>query len=175
MFEQFYKWLLVVYRKIPKISPGAYIFQRPFFRGLSTEGNLRFKINWASLLVGIKFPVFALFYFVFEGNFHVQAPWGAYIWRGNLTEGFLRYEFGGLIFGVGDTWRGLFSEFYGTSERLKLTICQAYPIQLNTLPRSFVKMLLDNPCLTSLFQLTASSKLWSEQHENNYLSFKHDN
>ena len=24
---------------------------------------------------------------------------GAYIWRGDLTEGFLRYEFGGLIFG----------------------------------------------------------------------------
>ena len=26
----------------------------------------------------------------------MQAPWGAYIWRGDLTEGFLRYEFGGL-------------------------------------------------------------------------------
>ena len=26
-------------------------------------------------------------------------PPGAYIWRGDLTEGFLRYEFGGLIFG----------------------------------------------------------------------------
>ena len=38
-----------VYRKIPKVSPGAYIFQRPFLRGLSTEGNLRFKIDWASL------------------------------------------------------------------------------------------------------------------------------
>ena len=25
-------------RKIPKISPGAYIFQRPFFRGLLLEG-----------------------------------------------------------------------------------------------------------------------------------------
>ena len=25
------------YRKIPKISPGAYIFQRPFLRGLSLE------------------------------------------------------------------------------------------------------------------------------------------
>ena len=24
---------------------------------------------------------------------------GAYIWRGDLTEGFLRYEFGGLICG----------------------------------------------------------------------------
>ena len=26
------------------------------------EGNLRFKINWASLIVGRKFTVFALFY-----------------------------------------------------------------------------------------------------------------
>ena len=40
------------------------------------EGNLRFKIDWASLIVGRKFTVFALFYFVFEGNFQVQAPGG---------------------------------------------------------------------------------------------------
>ena len=53
-------------------------------------------------------PFFALFYFVFEGNFQVQAPRGAYIWRGDLTEGFLRYEFGGLIFGGAYTWTGLF-------------------------------------------------------------------
>ena len=33
---------------------------------------------------------------------------GPYIWRGDLTEGFLRYEFVGAYF-----WRGLFSEFYG--------------------------------------------------------------
>ena len=26
------------YRKIPKISPGAYTFQRPFLRGLFLEG-----------------------------------------------------------------------------------------------------------------------------------------
>ena len=26
------------YRKIPKLSPGAYIFQRPFLRGLFLEG-----------------------------------------------------------------------------------------------------------------------------------------
>ena len=38
---------------------------------------------------------------------------GAYIWRGDLTEGFLRYEFGGSIFGGAYTWRGLFSGFYG--------------------------------------------------------------
>ena len=60
---------------------------------------MRFKIDWASLIVAREFTVFALFYFVFEGNLQVQAPWGAYIWRGDLTEGFLRYEFGCLLFG----------------------------------------------------------------------------
>ena len=63
------------------------------------EGNLRFKIDWASRIVGSKFTVFALFYFVFEGNFPSTSPWGAYIWRGDLTEGFFCYRFGGLIFG----------------------------------------------------------------------------
>ena len=28
-------------------------------------------------------------------------------------EGFLRYDFGELIFGGAYTWKGLFSEFYG--------------------------------------------------------------
>ena len=54
---------------------------------------MRFKIDWASLIVGSKFTVFALFYFVIEGNFP------SYIWRGDLTEGLLRYRFGGLIDG----------------------------------------------------------------------------
>ena len=71
------------------------------------KGNLCFKIDWVSLMVGRNFTVFALFYFVFEGNFQVQAPEGASIWRGDLTEGFLRYKFGGLIFGG-----AYFLEFY---------------------------------------------------------------
>ena len=32
------------------------------------EGNLRFKIDWASLEVGRKFIDFALFYFAVEGK-----------------------------------------------------------------------------------------------------------
>ena len=60
-----------------------------------------------------RFTIFSLFYFVFEGKFQVQAPQGANTWRGDLTEGFLRYDFGGLIFGGAYTRRGLFSEFYG--------------------------------------------------------------
>ena len=63
------------------------MFQRPFlrgffggeeggggynWRGVSTEGNLRFKIG----IIGSKFPVFALFYFVFENNFLSTSPRG---------------------------------------------------------------------------------------------------
>ena len=50
---------------------GAYIW-----RALSMEGNLRFKIDWASLVVERKFTFFTLSYFVFEDNFQVQAPGG---------------------------------------------------------------------------------------------------
>ena len=35
---KFYFLFKLGYRKIPKISPGAYIFQRPFLRGLFLEG-----------------------------------------------------------------------------------------------------------------------------------------
>ena len=45
-------------------------------------------MDWASLIFGSKFTVNALFYFVFEGNFLSTSPPGAYIWRGDLTEGF---------------------------------------------------------------------------------------
>ena len=60
-----------------------------------------FKIEWASLIVESKFTVFAsvCFTLYLRAIFQLQAPPGAYIWRGDLTEGFLRYRFGGFIFG----------------------------------------------------------------------------
>ena len=75
-----------------------------YSEGLIYEGR-------ASLVVGSKFTVFALFYFLFEGNFPSTNPrgglylegrfnggpfalpvWGAYIWRGLYMER--------LIFGI---------------------------------------------------------------------------
>ena len=64
------------------------------------EGNLRFKIDWTSLMNVRKFTVFSLFYFVLEGKFRVQVPWGVYIWRGDFA---LRI-WGAYI------WRGLYTE-----------------------------------------------------------------
>ena len=59
---------------------------------------MRFKIDRASLIVGSKLTVLALFYVVFEGNFPSTSPWEAYIWRGDSTEGFCVTGLGGLIF-----------------------------------------------------------------------------
>ena len=71
------------------------------------EGNLRLKIDWASLIVGSKFTVFALFYLVFEGNFPSTSPeGGAYIWGSQRV--FCATGLGGAYI-----WRGLFSEFCG--------------------------------------------------------------
>ena len=69
---------------------------------------MHFKTDWTSLIVGSKITIFALFYFVFEGNFSNTSPLGTYFWRGALMEGF----FALLVWGA-CIWTGLFSEFYG--------------------------------------------------------------
>ena len=73
------------------------------------EGNLRFKINWASIIVGRKFTIFVLPLYLreiskykpprglylegrFNGRFFALRVWGAYIWRGLYMKG--------LIFGI---------------------------------------------------------------------------
>ena len=59
---------------------------------------MRFKINWASLIFQSKFIVFALFYFVFEGNFPSTSPRRVFCvtgLRGLYLEGLIR---GGAYF-----------------------------------------------------------------------------
>ena len=72
---------------------------------------MRFKIDWASLIVGSKFTIFLCFLCIwgqfsseykprgslylegwFNGGFFASQDWGAYIWRGLYMEG--------LIFGI---------------------------------------------------------------------------
>ena len=116
---------ILAYHKISKISPWANIFQKALFerlffgeayirRGLSTEGNLRCKIDWASLIVRSKCTIFALFYCVFEGNFPSKSLQGTYF-EGRFNGGFFAFVGGGGggIFREAPKWRGLFSEFYG--------------------------------------------------------------
>ena len=53
--------------------------------------------------MGRKFTIIALFYFVFEGKFQVQAPRGTYTRKGDLTESFLilgGLYMEGIIFGI---------------------------------------------------------------------------
>ena len=65
--------------------------------------------------MGRRFTIFALFYFVFEGKFQVHAHRGG---GGRVL--------GGLVFGGGYTWRGIFSEFYGN--RKKKNFVSTHPL-----------------------------------------------
>ena len=106
-----------MYRKILKKKPGAYIFQRPFSRGLFLEGlicggvylrreicvsksigvALWLKGNWPFLLCCTLYLRAISKYKPpeegwFNGAFFAFWVWGAYIWRGLYMEG--------LIFGI---------------------------------------------------------------------------
>ena len=68
---------------------------------------MRFKIDWASLIVGSIFTIFVCFTLYLRAIFQVQAPGGLIFGGANLTEGFSRYRIGGgglyfegLIFGI---------------------------------------------------------------------------
>ena len=63
------------------------------------------KIDWASLIVGSKCTILALFYFVFEGNFPRTSPQGGLYLEGRFNGGF----FGLLVWGA-YIWRGLYME-----------------------------------------------------------------
>ena len=76
-------------------------------------GNLRFKIDWASLILGKKFTVSLCFTLYLRVISKYKPPGGLYLER-RLGEGF-----GGglyleeLLQRGAYTQRGLFSEFYG--------------------------------------------------------------
>ena len=87
-----------------------------YSEGLIYGGQFAFQNRDIGLALWLKVNLMFLLCFTLHlrAIFQVQAPGGLIIiWRGNLTEGFLQYRFGGLIFGGAYTWRGLFLEFYG--------------------------------------------------------------
>ena len=91
------------------VLAAAYIFQRPFLRVLFLEGPIfggayvRRKIC-VSKLIGLACSGKEIYHFCFvllciRGQIPSTSPPGTYIRRGDLLEGFLRYDFWGLLFG----------------------------------------------------------------------------
>ena len=85
------------YRKILKISPGAYTFQRPFLRGLFLGGCIfggayLTREICVSKSIGLALEVEVNLPFLLCFTLYLRAIWGAYIWRGLYMEG--------LIFGI---------------------------------------------------------------------------
>ena len=105
-----------------------------------------FKINWASLINGRKFTIFALFYFVFEGNFQVQAPGGLYL-MGQFNGGFFcvtslgSLYLEGLIFGV---LQYMYPMLYSCYPQ--------YPTNSTTLRRGWEKVTFHSNCPQNNFK-----------------------
>ena len=128
-----------VYRKIQPISPGAYIFQRPFLRGLFLEGPIFAGAYVRREICVIKSVGLAcsgkeIYHFCFvllciRGQIPSTSPTGGLYSEGRFNGGFFALPIGsgglyleGLIFGGAYTWRGLFSEFYGILILCKICI-----------------------------------------------------
>ena len=101
-------YLFPCYRKIPKISPGAYIFQRPFLRGLYSEGLIyggKFACQNRLGQLEVNLPFLLCFTLYLRAISQVQAPLGL-IFGGAIKRrvfcvtgvGGLYME--GLIFGI---------------------------------------------------------------------------
>ena len=119
--------LYLTYRKIPIISPGAYIFQRPFLRGSALEGLIfggayvRREICVTKSIGlacgGEELPFLHCFTLYSKANSQYNPHGGLYS-EGRFKGRFCALRFWGAyirrcqepIFG---SWRGLFSEFYG--------------------------------------------------------------
>ena len=103
------------YRKIPKISPGAYIFQGPFLRGLFLEGPIfggAYERREICVIksVGLDCSGKEIYHFFFltlysRANSKYKPPGGAYIRRGRFNGGFFALRFRGAYI-----WRGLYME-----------------------------------------------------------------
>ena len=107
-----YLSLNVTYRKIPKISPGSYIFQRPFLRGLFLDGLIfvgayvrREVCVSKSIGLANSFLCFTLY---LRAIFQAQDP-GVLYWEGRIHRGFFVLRVWGSLY-----MEGLISEFYGS-------------------------------------------------------------
>ena len=110
------KYLSLNYRKIPKISPGAYIFQRPFLRGLFLEGLIFGgayvqRENCISKSIGLACSGKGIYHFCFVllcilGQIPSTSPPGGLYSEGQFNGGFFGVTIlgglymEGLIFGI---------------------------------------------------------------------------
>ena len=110
------------YRKIPTISPGAFIFQRPFLRGLFLDGLIfGGAYAWREVCFSKSIKVACSRKEIYYVSFVLLCIRGQ-IPSTSPPEGLI---FGGLFalrFWGAYIWRGLFSEFYGIKCLYKISM-----------------------------------------------------
>ena len=111
------------HRKIPKISPGAYIFQRPslkglFLKGFIFEGACVRREICVSKSIGLACSGREIYHFCFvllciREQIPSTSPPGGLCSEGRFNGGFFALWFWGAYIRRAYTWRGIFSELYG--------------------------------------------------------------
>ena len=80
---------------------------------------MRFKIDWSSLINGRRFTVLLCFALYLRASSEYKPPGGLIFGGAIKRRVFCVTSFffggGGAIFGGAYTWKGLFSEFYGST------------------------------------------------------------
>ena len=84
---------MIGYRKIAKISPAAYIFQRPFWREICVSKSIGLACS------GKEIYHFCFVLLCIRGPIRSTSPPGGLYSEGQFNGFFLRYDIGGLIFG----------------------------------------------------------------------------
>ena len=115
---------------------GAYFWRGLFSEGLSMEGNLRFNIDWASLIFGSKFTVLHCFTLYLRAISKYKPPGGLYL-EGRFNGALFALRFWGAYI-----WRGLFSEFYGSFGQFLFAHSLFWEILMLKLP--FAEMVILN-------------------------------
>ena len=87
------------YYRIPKISPGAH--QKPFLRGLFLEARREICISRSIMVACSGKEIYHVCFVLLciRGQIPSTSPPGGLYSEGRFNECFLRYDFGGLIFG----------------------------------------------------------------------------
>jgi len=96
---------------------------------------------------------------VFGGNFPSTSPRGVYIWGGDLTEGLLRYRFGGLIFG-GLIHGGAYFRNFTVIDNQPEVIEIIYNVALPTQSKALWELEAD----VGVFVIAKMSTGWRENH-----------
>ena len=129
------------------------------------EGNLRFTIDWASLIVGSKFTVFALFSVCIWGQFSKYKPTGGLHLERRFNGGFFTLPVWGAY--IGGAYFRNFTVYKKalprTRENQVCAILHRQDIRKNVLPKFIIRFCMEVAMFVSIW----GAQIWPPEINRN--------